>query len=212
MSIIGSVSDVKVSRRERYAAQTCAAVLGSAKTLFVSKGFDATSVDEIADLAQASKGAVYHHFRDKQAIFAELFRASQESITATVIEAMPTGAEEPWTKVQSAIRLFLHGYVADHEARALLRQVVSVLGWDRVRELNEQQTLPFLRATLESLVANGYVRPVPVAATVELFFSMFYNAVLFITDAEDPDIAADEVETVILCALEGLKASLPVTA
>jgi hypothetical protein len=84
--------------------------------------------------------------------------------------------------------------------------VVSVLGWDRVRELNEQQTLPFLRATLESFVANGYARPVPVEATVELFFSMFYNAVLYITDAADPDTASHEVETVLFCALEGLKA------
>ena len=205
MSMVGKVGDVKISRRERYAAQTCEAVLGSAKTLFVSKGFDATSVDEIADLAQASKSAVYHHFRDKQAIFTELFRASQEAVAAKVIGAMPTGTEEPWAKVQIAIRLFLHGYVADDEARALLRQVVSVLGWDRVRELNEQQTLPFLRATLESFVADGYARPVPIEATVELFFSMFYNAVLFITDADDPDAASTEVETVIMCALEGLK-------
>ena len=201
------VSDVKVSRRDRYAAQTCEAVLGSAKSLFVSKGFDATSVDEIAELAQASKGAVYHHFRDKQAIFTKLFRASQEAVTAKVVEAMPAGTEEPWSKVRTAIRLFLHGYVADDDARALLRQVVSVLGWDRVRELNEQQTLPFLRATLESFVANGYARPVPIEATVELFFSMFYNAVLFITDAKDPDAASTEVETVISCALEGLKPS-----
>ncbi|KAA0114400.1 TetR/AcrR family transcriptional regulator [Mycolicibacterium sp. P9-22] len=205
MSIIAMVNDVKVSRRERYAAQTCEAVLGSAKTLFVSKGFDATSVDEIADLAQASKGAVYHHFRDKQAIFTELFRTSQEAVITKVIEAMPTGTEEPWAKVQTAIRLFLHGYVADDDARALLRQVVSVLGWERVRALNEQQTLPFLRATLESFVANGHARPVPIEATVELFFSMFYNAVLFITDAKDPDTASTEVETVIMCALEGLK-------
>ncbi|WP_167666203.1 TetR/AcrR family transcriptional regulator [Mycolicibacter icosiumassiliensis] len=199
------MSDVKVNRRERYAALTCEAVLAAAKTLFVSKGFDATSVDEIAELAQASKGTVYHHFQDKQAIFAELFRASQEAVTAKVIEAMPAESEEPWEKVQTAIRLFLHGYIADGDASALLRQVVSVLGWDRVRELNEQQTLPLLRATLESLVANGYARPVPVEATVEIFFGMFYNAVLFIIDADDPDTASNEVETVILCALEGLK-------
>jgi AcrR family transcriptional regulator len=149
-------------------------------------------------LAQASKGAVYHHFRDKQAIFAELFRTSKESVTSKVIEAMPAESEEPWEKVKTAIRLFLHGYVADDDARELLRQVVSVLGWDRVRELNEQQTLPFLRATFESFVANGYARPVPVEATVELFFARFYNGVLFITDAEDPDTASNEVEAVIL--------------
>jgi hypothetical protein len=35
---------------------------------------------------------------------------------------------------------------------------------------------------------------------------MFYNAVLYITDAADPDTASHEVETVLFCALEGLKA------
>ncbi|MEZ0053688.1 AcrR family transcriptional regulator [Mycobacterium sp. MAA66] len=206
MSVDAMVSDVKVSRRDRYAALTCEAVLDAAKTLFVSNGFDATSVDEIARVAQASKGAVYHHFRDKQAIFTELFRASQQDITAKVIEAMPTGSDgHPWPKVENAIGLFLRSYVADDDARALLRQVVSVLGWERVRELNEQQTLPFLRAALEGLVANGHARPVPIEATVELFFSMFYNAVLYITDAADPTTATADAETVILCALEGLK-------
>ncbi|WP_293003405.1 TetR/AcrR family transcriptional regulator [Mycobacterium sp.] len=181
-------------------------MLDAAKTLFVSNGFDATSVDEIAQLAQSSKGTVYHHFRDKREIFIELFRASQEAVVAKVIDAMTAEAEKPpWERVETAIRLFLRSYVADGDARALLRQVVSVLGWDRVRELNEQQTLPFLRATLESFVANGYARPVPIEATVEIFFSMFYNAVLYVTDAADPDAASHEAETVIFCVLEGLK-------
>jgi AcrR family transcriptional regulator len=207
MSIIATVSDVKVSRRERYAALTCQAVLDAAKTLFVSNGFDATSVDEIARVAQASKGAVYHHFRDKQAIFTELFKASQEAVMAKVVEAIPVDSEgRPWEKVETAIGAFLHSYVADDDARALLRQVVSVLGWDRVRELNEEQTLPLLRATLENFIASGHARPVPVEATVEIFFSVFYNAVLYVTDATDPAAASHEVETVIFCALEGLKA------
>jgi hypothetical protein len=60
------------------------------------------------------------------------------------------------------------------------------LGWDRVRELNEQQTLPFQRVTLENFVANGYARRVLIEATVELFFSMFNNAVFFITEPKTP--------------------------
>lgn len=74
-------------------------------------------------------------------------------------------------------------------------------------ELNEHQTLPFLRTTIDSLIANGYARPVPIEATVEIYFSMFYNAVLYVTDATDPDTSAGEAETVIVCALEGLKTS-----
>lgn len=206
MSIVTKVSDVKVNRRARYAALTCEAVLDAAKTLFVEKGFDATSVDEIAELSQSSKGAVYHHFRDKREIFTALFKTSQEAVVARVVEAMAAEADrQPWDRVETAISLFLRGYVADDAARALLRQVVSVLGWDRVRELNEQQTLPFLRATLKDLVESGAARQVPIEATAEIYFSMFYNAVLYITDADDPSAASQEAQTVILCAVEGLK-------
>jgi AcrR family transcriptional regulator len=107
-SDIPFVSDVKVNRRARYAALTCEAVLDAAKTLFISNGFDATSVDEIAQLAQMSKGAVYHHFRDKHDIFTALFRTSQQAVVADVIRAMTTeGDQAPWDKVQTAVHFFL---------------------------------------------------------------------------------------------------------
>ncbi len=189
-----------------YAALTRSAVLDAAKTLFVSNGFEATSVDEIARLAQSSKGAVYHHFRDKREIFTEVFRVSQEAVARNVIESMTSGSEEPpWTRVEAAVRLFLRAYVADAGARALLRQVTGVLGWERLRALDEEMALPFVRATLEDFVANGYARAVPIDATVQIFFSVFCNAIFYIADAADPVAASHEVETVIFSALEGLK-------
>lgn len=198
--------DVKGGRRQMYAAITRAAVLEAAKTLFVSKGFDATSVDDIARLARSSKGAVYHHFRDKRAIFTEVYRSSQNAIVAKVIESMTnqTG-QPPWERVETGSRLFLRSYVVDGDSRALLRQVIGVLGWDGVRELDEETALPFLRATLEDFVTKGYARAVPIDATVEIFFSVFSNAILYIAAAADPDTASQEVETVIATAIEGLK-------
>lgn len=202
--------DVRPSRRERYAALTRAAVLDAAKTLFVSNGFDATSVDDIARLAQSSKGAVYHHFRDKRQIFTAVYRASQDAVVGKVIESMTTSTGDPWERVETGLRLFLRSYVADEGARALLRQVMGVLGWDGVKALDEETALPFLRATLQEFVAKGYARPVPIDATVEIFFGVFSNAILYIAAADDPDTAANDVEIAIFCAFEGLKSPPPV--
>ncbi|OBG71968.1 hypothetical protein A5700_10575 [Mycobacterium sp. E1214] len=198
---------VKPGRRQLYAQLTRAAVLEAAKTLFISGGFEATSIDDIARLAQSSKGAVYHHFRDKREIFTEVYRASQNAIVAKVIDSMnkPSRQQEPWQLVEKGTRLFLRSYVDDNDARALLGQVMGVLGWDGVRALDEEIALPFLRATLQDFVTKGYARAVPIDATVEIFFSVFCNAILYIAAAADPDTASQEVETVVAIALAGLK-------
>lgn len=198
------MSDVKPNRREMYAALTKAAVLDAAKTLFVDKGFTATSVEDIAKLAHASKGAVYHHFSDKQAIFAEVFRTSQNVVLGKSLESM-TASGTPWEQIEIGTRAFLRECVADHEALALLRQVMEVLGWDRVRAIDEEVAMPFLRATLAALVEQGEIRPVPLEAAAELLFSVYCNAILYMAAATDPERATAEMETVIFVMLDGFR-------
>lgn len=53
-------------------------VIEAAKTLFSKKGFDKTSMSEICDLANVSKGLVYHHFTSKDEILKEIFLLTTE--------------------------------------------------------------------------------------------------------------------------------------
>jgi AcrR family transcriptional regulator len=199
------VNDVKSGRRERYAALTRSAVLDAAKALFVAKGFEATSVEDIAKLSESSKGAVYHHFSDKKELFAEVFRASEAAIIQTTVESMVESAP-PWDQIEDATRAFLRGYVADDEARALLRQAIGVLGWERVRALDEETALPILRGAFGELIRLGEIRPLPIDATSEMVFGLYCNAVLFIAASDAADSTSRDVETVVLALLRGLRA------
>lgn len=199
------MSDVKPRRRDISAALTRTAVLDAARTLFITKGFEATSIDEIARASQSSNGAVYHHFRDKQEIFAELFRTSQTAVVQAAIAAMPTDATA-WQRVEQATKAFLRSYVVDDEARALLRQATSVLGWDRVRQVDEEMSLPLIRATLTEAIRTGEAKAVPVAAAADILFSVYCNAVLVIAAGGDPGRTADDVETVMFALLSGMRA------
>lgn len=200
------MSDVKPGRRERYAALTKAAVLDAAKALFVAKGFAATSVDDIARASESSKGAVYHHFSDKREIFAEVYRASQLAVMQTGLESMAE-AGEPWDRVRAGTRAFLRGYVADEDARVLLRQAIGVLGWDRVRALDEETAIPIIRAALEEFIHSGEARPLPVDAAAEMLFGLYCNAVLCIAahDADAADGVSRDVEAVLFALLRGLR-------
>jgi AcrR family transcriptional regulator len=203
--MLTAVTDVKTSRREMYAALTRSAVLDAAQTLFVTKGFDATSVDDIAQMSQSSKGAVYHHFRDKQEIFAEAFVGIQSDVIRTALDAIDDD-HTPWQRVEAATGAFLRGYVANDAARAMLRQVMGVLGWDRVRAIDEQMALPLVRAMIEETIRSGDVdETIPVDTAADLLYSLYCNAVLVIAASADPGNAAHESEQIIYAMLRGLR-------
>ena len=52
--------------------ETRSHILDVAGELFAQRGYDATSVADICDGAGVTKGAFYHHFESKQAVFLEL--------------------------------------------------------------------------------------------------------------------------------------------
>jgi AcrR family transcriptional regulator len=200
------MTEVKGGRRQMYAAQTRAAILAAAKDLFVARGFEDTAISDIGQAAQASKGSVYHHFADKQEIFAEVFATLQAAIMRTAIDAM-VGDGDSWDRLERGTRAFLRSYVADGAARTILRQALGVLGWDRVRQLDEATALPFIRAALEQFIADGEIQRVRVEAAAEVIFNLYCNAVLIIAAADDPDGTASDVESIVLSMLDGLRTS-----
>ncbi len=65
------------------AESTRRALLDSARSLFGERGYAGTSVDEVVRHAGLTKGALYHHFRDKD----DLFRAVLEEVKRDVTSA-----------------------------------------------------------------------------------------------------------------------------
>ncbi|MGB3334697.1 MAG: TetR/AcrR family transcriptional regulator [Mycobacterium sp.] len=209
------MSNGRPTRRDMHAELTRTAVLDAARTLFVAKGFEATSVDEIAQASQSSKGAVYHHFRDKQAIFAEVFRLSQADVMQAVLpgalESMP-GDASPWEQALLAISAVLRCYVDNHDARVLLRESASALGWDRKQTVDEELALPLLRAVLGELIEAGEIVAVPVAVTAELLYALLSKTGPIIAAAADPAHAVSEIEPVLFALLNGLHREQPQSA
>ena len=71
--------------RSQHAEATRRAVLDAAKSLFGRQGYAQTSVDEIADAARVTKGAVYHHFAGKEALFRAVYAEVETAAQARVL-------------------------------------------------------------------------------------------------------------------------------
>jgi TetR/AcrR family transcriptional repressor of mexJK operon len=95
-------------------------ILDAGQALFLSQGYQGTSVDEIAARAQVSKQTVYKHFRDKQALLVTIVSAALERATGPVIDRITALAHT------TDLRSDLVGLAADYLRAVLAEPVVQL--------------------------------------------------------------------------------------
>src|SRR5262249_6258522 len=94
------MTEVK-SRREMYSAATRAALLDEATALFAERGYSGTSLEDVASASQVTRGAVYHHFASKQALFEAVLELQEARVTAEVLAAAQS--PDPWEAAMLAL-------------------------------------------------------------------------------------------------------------
>jgi AcrR family transcriptional regulator len=89
-------------------------IIAAASGLFAHKGFEGTSIREIAAASGVLSGSLYYHFPSKEDL---LFTVHQESLTAMrrEVETAIAGVTDPWARLEEAIvahcRILLGGSV-----------------------------------------------------------------------------------------------------
>lgn len=79
-------------------------LLSAALTLFITQGYHATSVEEIAQAAGLSKGAVYFYFRSKGGLLEALLDRAEETVVEPTIAAMDDAGPDPRERLNAFIR------------------------------------------------------------------------------------------------------------
>lgn len=82
--------------------ETRAKILDSAVKLFSTRGFAAASVDDICGEAGISKGAFYHHFESKQALFLALLDGWLQAIDSAIEASKDKTAPETFMQMTEA--------------------------------------------------------------------------------------------------------------
>ena len=154
---------------------------------FGERGYDATSIAEILDAAGVTKGALYHHFDTKAALFdAVLDRVVQEIAEAAADRARR--AADPAASLKAGCGAWLEMTLDPAIQRIALLDAAAVVGWARVREIDDRHTLSGMRRNLERLAAQSGLD-----ADIDLLAHMVLAAVneaaLFIVRADDPRAA-----------------------
>lgn len=126
-----------MSLRDQKAARTRAALVATARKLFAGHGYAQTSTDAILDGAGVKRGALYHHFRDKAALF-EAVCLELHAEAAQAIGAAIAGVDDPIIALERGCIAWVR-FMAEGDARQiLLVDATSVLGITRWNEMDAQ--------------------------------------------------------------------------
>jgi AcrR family transcriptional regulator len=192
--------------RERQAEATRELLVAIARERFTNQGYAATSIEDIVQRAGVAKGALYHHFSGKDALFRAVYEAVQADVVSAVMAAA-LAAQEPWAGVRAGLSAFLDACLDPAFRRIVVLESVSVLQ-PEVREGGIAQVeLPMLRTVLTPLLASNVLPGVAAEPLAHVALGGLYGAALFIARSPDPDTARREVDVVLDTLVGGLRAA-----
>jgi AcrR family transcriptional regulator len=191
--------------RARQAEATRDLLISIAREMFTEQGFAATSIEDITQRAGAAKGALYHHFSGKQALFRAVYEAVEADAVAAVMAAA-LAEREPWAGVRAGLSAFLDACLEPAFRRIVVLDSVTVLEHE-VREGGiDHVELPMLRTVLTPLTASNLLPGVAVEPLAHVALGGLYGAALFIARSPNPTAARKEVDVVLDTLLGGLRA------
>jgi AcrR family transcriptional regulator len=191
------------SKKAQQGETTRRALLDAARTLFGERGYAATSLDEVVQAAKVTKGALYHHYRGKQ----ELFAAVYEQVKRELSERAATAFLEPdpWEDLCAGCQTMLDAHLDPTVQRIVLHDAQAVLDADTIHRLDARYGAVVLRGSLRRSIRAGIIRPLPLKTLALMLTGAILEGCMAIGDSDDPPKARVDAGNVLTALLEGLR-------
>ena len=197
---------IRANQRLEQGAATRKLLVGAACALFAEKGFHGAGTNDLVAAAGVTRGALYHHFRDKEALFEAVFRdVAAELFRQASLMVAPLGADR-LRRLQEGLQAHLTVIAASPKMqRILLLDGPAVLGWSRWREVQSAFSLGALVGALTELSSTGVISAGPPLLVAHLILAALNEAALLIAHAADPTLVRDEASDVLRRFVAGLR-------
>jgi AcrR family transcriptional regulator len=149
-------------------------LVGVARSVFAAKGYEATSVEEIAEHAGVSKPVVYQHFGGKEGLYAVVVDREVTSLTARITAALDV--QDPRHAAEEAAAAFL-GYIEECEEgfRVLVRDAPAGMTGGTFASV-----ITDVAARAEQLLLDAYGQRGFAADTAPIYARMLVGAVALV--------------------------------
>jgi AcrR family transcriptional regulator len=180
------VSDVTPARRsqsERRAA-TRGALIAAARELFAEYGFAGVGREEIVERAGVTRGAMYHYFASKEALFTTAYEEVERDLCdAIAVAAMTT--DDPVEQVRLGSAAFLRSAVAGEVRRIVFIDGPAVVDPETRREIGERYGLGLIREALTAIQAAGRLATGEAELLAPILMATLHEAAAQIAEGAD---------------------------
>ena len=187
------------------ALPTRRALVEAAREMFAAHGYTVTSLDTIVARAEVTKGALYHHFSSKVALFEAVLESVEQDAARTVADAL-SGHDDPWSRARAGLGAFVRTAQESAYRRIVVCDAPAVVGHERLRELEEGSTFAVVLGIVESMVEPTRADPTRVELAARMAFGALSAAGESIASSADPVAAVRCVDAAVDLVLAGCRA------
>jgi AcrR family transcriptional regulator len=191
------VSEDKLNRHERRAAETKRRILQAARVVFAKRGYGQASTKEIAEEADVAEAGIFYHFENKRGLLKAVIEGMMEELlnpTALALqhEWMPWIAEMLHRRIELIRR--------DGALLSVLIQEVQLD--DELRQIYKERVLHTafnkLKAKLDELMAEGKVRPINTQIAARAILGSYLSFLVPFPDPQLEDFSSEEIAATLV--------------
>jgi AcrR family transcriptional regulator len=190
-------TQVKAHRtKPEHGEHTRAQLLALAREMFAQRGYDRVALQDLCERAGVTRGALYHHFPGKDA----LFRAVCEDLAADLQRQIVAGARQERTaraRLDAGCAAFLDACADLAVRQILLTDAPSVLGWQAYRDLDARHGLGLVKSALRAALTEQHAPTAQVDTLAHLIVAALNEAAMLIANAPDEKTArSDSIKSI----------------
>ncbi|GAB2994568.1 TetR/AcrR family transcriptional regulator [Mycobacterium bourgelatii] len=197
--------EIKRRTQEERSAATREALITAARTLWGQRGYADVGTPEIAKEAGVTRGAMYHQFADKAALFGDVVETVEQDVMGRMaVLVAESGATTPADAIRAAVDAWLE-VSGDPEVRQLiLLDAPAVLGWAAFRDVAQRYSLGMTEQLISEAIKAGQLARQPVRPLAQVLIGALDEAAMYIATAEDPKRARKETRQVLRRIIDGM--------
>jgi AcrR family transcriptional regulator len=197
------MSDSPPSLRSEHSEATRQALIASARAAFGAVGYHEAGIETVSRAARVSRGALYHHFRDKKALL-DAVVVQMQSEAAAAIAAHEGAARDPWRQLVNGVQGYFEICQQPQYRRIVLGDAPAALGKARCAEIEAEHALGWLRTKLAALQKAGLIADVNAATLASLLAAMISEGAAMLSSQDRP-ATPDQVHATIRTLLDGVR-------
>lgn len=183
--------------------ETVQLLLRTGKKHFATNGYAKASLERIVTESGLTRGALYHHFKNKKGLFLACIESIQKRI-ANKIEQEASTSSDQWEQLWLGCRAFIASSIEPDHKQIILMDGPVVIGWSEWRQLDANYSMKLLYSQLDLMQKNGYFSSLSVESLTHSLSGAMNESALWIAEQGSYELI-EESMYVLEAYFDGLK-------